>query len=202
MSMVKYILSLSLLCSLASCSSSLPKNFAVNYYKKNEKTIEKVDALYNKINNARPIAIEFTDNEFKYVSFEMKTDSMKYIYEFRITDKRIRDTLLKYKYDTAAVMNLVLSMKQIKSNWINTLDYYVDNKKYIMTFMSIRPRVFDALFASKKYYVLTFFKQPQYYDEEGRLLDKRKLRRFRKISKETFWRIDDKVCYTIMNHFR
>ena len=187
---------------LTSCASTLPQHFATTYYKKNEKTIVRMEELYNKIYKTKPIVAEFSDNAFNYVMIEMKTDSLRYVYEFNIREKKLQDTLKKFGYDTANVMTLIRDMKSIKCTWINTLDYYVDEKKQRLTFMSIRPKAFDALFSNKKYYTLTFFKQPQYYDAEGRLLDKRNRKRLRKVNDEIFWRINDKVCYTVIDHFR
>jgi hypothetical protein len=78
----------------------------------------------------------------------------------------------------------------------------VDEKKSSMIFMSIKPVALKAPFAYQKYYTLTYFPQPQYFDSEGHLLDKKKLKRLRKINGEIFNRINDKVCYTISGDFR
>lgn len=195
-------ISLLLLLLFSSCATSLPKHFATDYYNTNEQAIVKIEKLYSKIFNVKPIVAEFTDNTFNYVSIEMKTDSVRYIYEFNINDNRLRDTLQKFGYDTLGVMTLIRNMKTLKCTWINTLDYYIDGKKQSLVFMSIRPKAFDALFANKKYYTLTFYKQPQYYDTEGRLLDKRNRKHLRIVNNEIFWRINDRVCYTVMDHFR
>ncbi len=191
-----------LLLMLSSCATSLPKHFAINYYKTNEQAIVKIEKLYNEIYKVKPIVAEFTDNTFSYVSIEMKSDSVRYIYEFNLNDNRLQDTLKKFGYNSLAVTSLMRDMKSLKCTWINTLDYYIDEKKQSLVFMSIRPKAFDALFSNKKYYALAFYKQPQYYDSEGRLLDKRNRKRLRIVNNEIFWRINDRVCYTVMDHFR
>lgn len=191
-----------LLLMFSSCATSLPKHFAKNYYKTNEQAIEKVEKIYSNMYKVKPIVVEFTDIAFNYVSIEMKTDSVRYIYEFNIKEKRLRDTLQKFGYDTLGVASLIRNMKSLKCTWINTLDYYVDGIKQSLVFMSIRPKAFGTFFANKKYYTLTFYKQPQYYDAEGRLLDKRNRKHLRIVNNEIFWRINDKVCYTVINHFR
>ena len=61
---------------------------------------------------------------------------------------------------------------------------------------------FDFSLSKRKYYTLTFYKQPQYFDAEGRLLDKKNRKKLRIVNNEIFWRINDRVCYTISNHFR
>ncbi len=184
-----------------SCAK-IPSTFPVRYYKNNETAIKQMEASYNHINKTKPFAAEFSDNDFNYVVIDMKTDSMRYLYEFKIYEDRLRDTLSKYGYDTARVMSLLLQMKKIKCTWINTLEYYVERQKNYMMFMSIRPRALDIPFSRKKYYILTFYKQPQYYDNQGRLLDRKNRKRLRKVSNEIFWRINDYTCYTISDSFR
>ncbi len=187
---------------LIGCNTTLPYRFPTKYYKENETTVIRIESNYASLYKQKPIVIEFSDNAFKYVTIEMKTDSLRYVYEFKLAEKRLADTLQKFGYDTTNVLKLIEDMKSIKCTWINRLDYYVDEKKQNLVFMSIRPKAFDALFAGKKYYTLTFYNQPQYYDSEGRLLDKRNRKRLRKINNETFWRINNKVCYTVSGRFR
>ena len=187
---------------LVSCSAVLPSRFPTKFYKENEVVITRIESEYSKLYNAKPIVVAFSDNAFNYVTIEMKTDTLKYVYEFKVNEKRVNDTLQKFGYNTIAVLKLISDMKTIKCTWINKLEYYVNDKKQHLIFLSIRPNFFDFLFDSKKYYTLTFYNQPQYYDTEGRLLDKRNRNKLRKINNEVFWRINNKVCYTISNTFR
>jgi hypothetical protein len=124
---------------VVSCASA-PKHFPVKYYKENEKTLMRMESTYNRLYRTKPIAAEFLDNDFRYVTVEMKTDSLRYIYEFDLSDKKLNDTLLKYGYDTTSVMRLIRDMQKIKCTWINNLDYYVDGAKQNLVYMSIRPR--------------------------------------------------------------
>lgn len=202
MTLIKHLSYFLMLILLASCATTLPPNFAKKYYAKNEKTIVRIEILYNKLYKTKPIAVEFNDDVFNNISIEIKTDSIRYIYDFDLNGKKLGLTLLKFGYDTTSMMTLLKDMKSIKCTWINTLDYFVDDKKQTLTFISMRPKGFDAFFSNKKYYVLTFYKQPQYYDDQERLLDKRRLMRLRKVSNEVFWRINSRVCYTVMGHFR
>ena len=189
-------------CLFASCSTTLPSHYPERYFKQNEAAITNIESNYSNIYKQKPLVIAFTDNAFKYVTVEMKTDSMRYVYEFMVTEKRLADTLQKFGYNNQAVLKLIKDMQSIKCTWINKLDYYVDDKKQNLIFMSIRPKAFDVMFSGKKYYTLTFYSQPQYYDAEGRLLDKRNRKRLRKINNEVFWRINSKVCYTVSDRFR
>jgi hypothetical protein len=136
------------------------------------------------------------------VSIEIITDTLKYIYEFGIDESRLKDTLAKYDLNEKGVMDLIKQMRSIHCTWINNLDYYVDEQKSSLIFISMRPVALSRPFTNKKYYILTYFSQPQYFDSEGKLLVKRQRKRVRKINNEVFWRINDKVCYTISGRFR
>ncbi len=184
----------------ASCAVS--KKFPAEYYTENESNIVAMEATYNKIVAARPLSIGFTDKEFRHVLVEMKTDTVRYVYEFNLNDPSLFDSLHYYGYDTAATVLLMKYMKKTQCTWINTLDYYTSGQKRFLTFMSIRHKALSAPFSQEKYFILTFYKQPQYYDENGILLDRRNLRRARKVNNEIFRRINDRVCYTISAKFR
>ena len=187
---------------LSSCATAIHQKTAQKYYSNNELTISRINETYKSIYAVKPLVIEFTDNEFNYVIIEIKTDSLRYIYEFNVNSNNLKDTLLKFDFDTLYVMKLIRDMKNIKCTWINTLDYYVDDKKQNLVFMSMRPVSFDLALTKRKYYTLTFYQQKQYYDAEGRLLDKKNRILLRKVNNEIFWRINDRVCYTISTHFR
>ncbi|HQY13032.1 MAG TPA: hypothetical protein PK133_12495 [Ferruginibacter sp.] len=182
-----------------SCS---PKNISTKYYYQNEKVLDRIEERYKQLYRQMPFTIGFTDRWFKTVSVEIITDSLSYIYEFEANESRLADTLAKYHPSPAKVVELIGQMQSIRCTWIRNLDYYVDEKKNSLIFMSIKPVALKAPFSYNKYYVLTYFQQPQYFDSEGRLLDKRRLRRLRKINGEIFKRINDKVCYTISGNFR
>lgn len=195
-----YILILSLSAGLLfSCS---PKNISTKYYYQNEKVLDRIEESYKSLYPLGPFNIGFTDRDFKTLSLEIITDTLSYIYEFNIDETRLVDTLKAYNLNAAKINTLIKQMHDIRCTWISYSDYYVDEKKETMILMSIKPVALKSLFAYSKYYVLTYFPQPQYFDSEGRLLDKRKLRRLRKINGEVFKRINNKVCYSITGHFR
>ncbi len=184
---------------LVSCS---PKNISTRYYYQNEKVLDRIEESYKKINAETPFNIGFTDRDFSTISLEIITDTLSYIYEFRRDEPRLTDTLLKYKIKAGAVSEIIRQMYGIRCTWINESDYYVDQKKHSLIFMSIKPVALKRPFAYAKYYILTYFPQPQYFDAEGRLLQKKKLKELRKINGEVFKRINSKVCYTISGRFR
>jgi len=183
------------------CGSCTTTNIS-KYYYDNKPTLDKIDKSYKLEYGSRPFSLEFIDKSFKNISIEIFTDSLKYIYVFKEDESRLKDTLLKYHITYKAISELLSNMRTVHCNWINNLDYYVDKKKNSLVFMSIRPLGLHFPFKRKKYYILTYFAQPQYYDREGRLLDKRRLRKIRKINEDVFKRINDKVAYTLSDRYR
>jgi hypothetical protein len=196
---MRIILLLAMVNQLVSCS---PKNISTKYYYQNEKQLDKIEETYKELSAQHPFTIAFTARNFKTVAVEIITDTISYIYEFGVHEPRLADTLTAYGLKASKVITLIHQMQSIRCTWIKKCDYYVDEEKQSLIFMSIKPVALKAPFAYSKYYVLTYFTQPQYFDEEGNLLDKKQLRRLRKINGEIFKRINSKVCYTISGKFR
>lgn len=184
-----------------SCTSKL---YPVQYYEQHNATIHEIETLYKKITASRSLSVAFYDLSFSDISLEFKTDSVRYIYDFAYHESRINDSLARFGFDTAMVQKMIGDMRRIGCSWINNLDYYVDGKKQYLVFMSVPVKQFSLfpVLQKNKYYLFNFYAQPQYYDEQGRLLDKKKLQRLRKINSEVFRRINEKVCYTISGKFR
>lgn len=184
---------------LYSCS---PKNISTKYYYQNENVLDSIEETYKEINSSTPFDVGFTSKDFKIVSLGILTDSLKYIYEFKVGEDRFADTLKKFGLPVKPVIELVKQMQSIRCTWISSYDYYTDEKKQELIFMSIKPVALNAPLSYKKYYILTYFQQPQYFDNNGLLLERRKLKRLRKINGEIFKRINDKVCYTVSTTYR
>jgi hypothetical protein len=100
------------------------------------------------------------------------------------------------------IQDLITKMRSVNCTWINNLDYYAEEKKQSMIYISLWPRAVNSPFVNKKYYILTYFSQPQYFDSMGNLMAGRRLRRVRKINAEVFKRVNDRVCYTLSARFR
>ena len=188
-----------LACMLFSCS---PTKITGKYYYQHEPELNKIHQVYQDLYKEHPFTIAFMDKGFNILSLEIITDTLTYIYEFESSGQRLTDTLVKYHLNAPKILDLARQMKSIKCIWVNNFDYYVDRIKNSLIFMSVRAVALSNPFSYKKYYILTYFSQPQHFDSEGRLLDKRKLRRLRKINGEVFHRINDKVCYAISERFR
>jgi hypothetical protein len=173
-----------------------------NYYRKNQSALDSIEAGYRKAYLKKPFSIEFTDRPFNRLSLELVTDTLTYIYEYTVGEPRLQDTLLRYGYDTAAINNLITNMRSMECTWVDNLNYYTEERKHSLIYISLWPRIFNSPFANKKYYILTYFQQSQYFDNDGRLLVGRRLRRIRRINADVFRRINDKVAYTISDRFR
>jgi hypothetical protein len=172
------------------------------YYFEHQPILDKIQASYKEQYCDMPFSLEFIDKSFRNISIEIFTDTLKYIYVLGQDEIRLKDTLEKYHLVSQGISDLLNNMRSVHCNWINNLDYYVDQNKNSLVFMSIRPVGFHFPFTRRKYYILTYFTQPQYYDSEGRLLDRRRRRNVRKINEDVFKRINDKVAYTISDRYR
>jgi hypothetical protein len=173
-----------------------------NYYHKHHPTLDSIEDTYRRAYSKKPFSIEFTDRPFDRVSLELITDTLTYIYEYRIGEPRLQDTLRKYGYDTVPIDWLIAKMHTMECTWIDNLDYYAEDQKHSLIYLSLWPRAINSPFVNKKYYILTYFQDPQYFDSQGRLLTGHRRRRLRKINAEVFFRLNDKVAYTISDRFR
>ncbi len=194
-----YILFIIFVLLTVSCSTKLVSN---NYYQENKSNVDNIESRYEKLNAAKPFAIAFTDKELTRISLEMSSDTLTRIYEFYVGEKRLADTLFKYRYDTAGITNLISKMQQTKVIWINSVDYYVNDQPQQLIYLSIKAVTIRYLFSPPKYIALGYFRTTQSFDEKGRLLDGRRTKRVRKIKDQTFYKITDRICYTITDKYR
>jgi hypothetical protein len=195
-----YILIVVIVCVLCSCGS--PKSISIKYYYRHEPALDKIESVYKNLYRVQPFSLQFTNRKFNEIAIEIMTDSLKYVYAFGIDEPRLNDTLRKYGMNTAGTADLISRMKAVKCTWINNLDYNSETGMQRLVFMSIRQLTANLPFVPPKYYILAYFNKPQYYDKDGRLLTGRMLRKTSKINGDVFWRINDKVSYTVSGSFR
>lgn len=184
---------------LCSCSTKIVSN---NYYQEHKGTVDSIESHYEKLTKVQPFSLAFTDKEFNIVSLQMTSDTLTRIYEFNTNEKRLADTLIKYNYDTSGVFYLIRKMQLTKVTWINSFDYYVNDQPRQLIILSIKPVTIRYLFSPPKYIALAYFRTPQSFDDKGRLLDNRRTRLLRKIKGQVFYRITDRICYTITEKYR
>lgn len=182
--------------------SSCATTSMVKYYNEHHEQLDTIQKIY-KVNYARkPFSIEFNDKRFQNIFLELLTDSIKYIYEFNVNEPRLLDTLKKFNLSPASVLDLVNRMQSIECKWLNNLDYFSEGKKNTLVFLSVKTKDFRWFFTPQKYYIMTYYIQPQYYDSQGRLLDGRSRKRLRELNGDIFKRVNARVAYTISEHFR
>jgi hypothetical protein len=182
-----------------SCSTKI---ISTNYYQEKKGTVDSIESRYEKLNARKPFAIAFTDKKLNIVSLEMISDSLTRIYEFNLGEQRLGDTLLKFNYDTAGIYYLIRKMQQTKVTWINSVDYYVNDQPQQLIYLSIKPVTIRYLFSPPKYIALGYFRTAQSFDEKGRLLDNRRTKKVRKIKGQVFYKITDRICYTVTDKYR
>jgi len=195
----RYILAFLTAMTLVACTG---KNITSKFYTDHREQIDTIKNTFEELYSQKPFSLTFSDKRFRTVTLDIQTDSMTYIYDFLVTDPRLTDTLQHYQLDTAVTKRLITLMQSIKCTWVNSFEYYADGIRKSLIFISVKPVAYKPVFKARRYYILTYYSQPQPYDNEGRLLDKRRTRRLRKINGQVFYRINDTVCYTISTQFR
>ncbi|HET9744407.1 MAG TPA: hypothetical protein VFP97_01775 [Chitinophagaceae bacterium] len=184
---------------LVSCSTRIVSN---NYYQQHKRTVDSIESRYEKLNASKPFSLAFTDKNLNIVALEMISDTLTRIYEFAMNEHRLADTLVKYNYDTTGIFYLIRKMQLTHVTWINSFDYYVNDLPQRLIILSIKPVTIRYLFSPPKYIALAYFRTPQSFDEKGRLLDSRRTKRLRKIKGQTFYKITNRICYTITDKYR
>ena len=187
-------------CTLLSCSYS--KKFTQNYYRENESILFSVRDRFKRLYDKTPFSLEIKGINLKSIGMEIHTDSIKYIYSFRMDEPYLFDTLLKYQFDVKAMSVLINDMQKTHCTWITNLDYYENMEKKFLVFISVRDKKLNTFLRSEKYFTLVFFDQPQPFDEKGRLLDKEDLKAIRLINGGVFRKINDKVGFALTGKYR
>jgi len=183
----------------ASCSTKIISN---NYYQEQKQNLDNIETRYEKLNPVNTFSLAYTDKNFNIISLEMISDTLTRIYEFNVNEKRLSDTLLKYNYDTAGIYYLIRKMRETKVTWINSFDYYVNDRPQQLIILSVKPVTIRYIFSPPKYIALAYFRNAQSFDEKGRLLDGRRTKQLRKIKGQVFYKITDRICYTITDKYR
>ena len=199
--MIRHLFITLITCTLLATSCST-KIVSSNIYQEQKENLNKIESRYEKLSPANPFSLAFTDKKFNIVSLEMISDTLTRIYEFNINERRLADTLIKYNYDTAGIYFLISRMRESKVTWINSFDYYVNDQPQQLIILSLKPVTIRYIFSPPKYVALAYFRTNQFFDEKGRLLDSRRTKQVRKIKGQVFYKITDRICYTITEKYR
>lgn len=184
---------------LFSCSPG--KELTPGYYKQNEQRLISIKDQFKKIHRLHPFSLEVKDKDFQTIGFEILTDTIRYVYSFNLAEHHLTDTLHAYRFNVQDMKNLINDMRQMYCTWITNLDYYENRQEKYMVFLSLRNKETGAS-RREKYFTIVFFEQPQYFDNKGRLLDEEKSPDIKQINGQTFYKINDRVCYTLSGSFR
>ena len=199
--MTRHLFILLINCSLLTISCST-KIVSTNIYQEQKENLNKIESRYEKLNPTNHFSLAYTDKKFNIISLEMISDTLTRIYEFNINERRLADTLIKYNYDTAGIYFLIRKMRESKVTWINSFDYYVNDQPQQLIILSLKPVTIRYIFSPPKYVALAYFRTNQFFDEKGRLLDSRRTKQVRKIKGQVFYKITDRICYTITDKYR
>lgn len=183
----------------ASCSSS--RELTADYYRQNEATLVSIKDRFKQMHRLHPFSFEVRDKDFSEVGIEIITDSIRYIYHFQPGENNLADTLQAYRFNVAEMLTLFSDMKQMRCTWITNLDYYERGQEKFMVFLSLRHNKLGSN-RKEKYFTVAFFDQPQFFDIKGRLLNKEKSRTIMKINGQVFYKINNRVCFTLSGTFR
>ena len=183
---------------LFSCSQ---RNIADHYYR-NQKSYDSIHANYKSLIHENVFTLFFKDRSYRYITLEIFTDSLKYIYYFKTDELRLYDTIVKYKINTKDFYLLMNQMTRARSLLISQLDYYVKNKKENLIYIAFRSRPLWFFFSSQKYFMINWFTKPQQYDVKGFLLNQSLTPIPLELNDRKSYRINDTVAYRISNRFR
>ena len=196
---LSHIVLLGILYSLSSCSTKI---VSTNYYNINKNKLLVIEQSYKALYKTKPFSAAFTDRLLQTVSVELITDSLTYIYEMGVDEPRLLDTLSQYGYQAKPIYYLIKNMQSISCAWINNFDYYVNDHQHRLVLISIKPKLIRYLISPPKYYILAYFDRAQSFDEKGRLLDGKRVKRLRQLNGQTYRKITDRICFTIAEKYR
>src|SRR4051812_44915977 len=91
--LTKFIYGIFFLALSAGYLSCSPRNISTNYYYENQKTLDSIEINYKSLYRQNPFTVVFTSRSFKTVAIEIITDTLSYIYEFKVDEGRLYDTL-------------------------------------------------------------------------------------------------------------
>jgi hypothetical protein len=181
---------ISIIVYLSSCAAS-SKRKSGHYYNENKIAINDLRQVYEKLYDQQPLSIGFTDKSYKYYVMEVKTDTLRSIFNTNQSPEQLYGLIKKFNYDTAMLKDLSHKMKAIKCLWLSKSAFYVNKKRETVTFLSFESATSEKIFVEKKYYILVFLNHPIVSQDFNK-----------RIEKGDLVKINDLVYYLIGNNFR
>jgi hypothetical protein len=162
-----------------------------NYYRQNKTQITEMRSLYEQLHQHQPFAAGFTDKSCKYFVMEVRTDTVRYVYNTEKNRPQVYETIHRFHYNTDRIQELTKRMRTLKCLWISRSSFFVDEKKETITSMSFKSAVGEQPFEENKYYVLMFLNRP---------LNSPEIKA--RIRKGDLVKIDELVYFTIGGNYR
>ena len=145
---------------MVSCRATSERKSA-KYYQQNKTQITEILKLYEKLYAQQPFSGGYSDKSYKYVTMEILTDTVRYIYSSKGDSKtKLFETIRKFDYDTTMLKKWSIQMKDIKCLWLSKATFNVNQKEEIVTFLSFKSVLIDKPFVENKYYILLFVPHP------------------------------------------
>jgi hypothetical protein len=149
---------LAVLLSLWCCTSCFvqKQEKSESFYLENKAPIDELIRSFNTLHDKEPFAIGFSDKRFKYYTFQMYTDTVRYIYSTHMDKKLVFDEMYKSKITESEIRVIAQQIKDLKCLWIHKSDIFIDGVRTPATHLSFKSVLFNRPFDENRYYNLVF----------------------------------------------
>jgi hypothetical protein len=154
-----YCFAVVLIVGLMSCAATTTRKTA-SYYKQNKKQISEMRSLYEQLYRHQPFSAGFTDKSCKYFLMEVRTDTVRYIYNTEKNKPQVYQTIHRFQYNSDLIQELTKRMRALKCLWISKSSFFMDEKRETITYLSFKSAARDQPFVENKYYILMFLNHP------------------------------------------
>jgi hypothetical protein len=168
-----------------------PLNRATIYYKKYDDKLLDIIKQYDKLSAHHNFMCGFTDRTFKYFSIEIKTDSVRYVYNSAVRNFQLADSVIKFQIDTAGVRRMAIDMYKIKCLWVGKADFYPQKQKVTIDYLAFGMPANNNPFNESKYLVVAYPKE-KWNDSLKNYL----------ITSTGIQFLSDKAFFTVSNKFK
>jgi hypothetical protein len=168
-----------------------PLNKATIYYNKYDDQLLDIIRQYDKLSAHHNFMCGFTDRTFKYFSIEIKTDTVRYVYNSAVRNFQLADSVVQFKIDTAGVRKMAIDMYKIKCLWVGKADFYPQKQKVTIDYLAFGMPIKKNPFNESKYLVVAY-PQEKWSDSLKNYL----------VSRTGIQFLSDKAFFTVSNKFK